>query len=1103
MKPMNIDHNRGRFPTVQGTDSAPVPDAAPTAQPPPGFDSGLAPRPQASRAAQAGTSARPRVALPASGPSASSTRPALPFAAAGASPANSTVPAPKKRWLSENMSDLWKAATRRNEFEPSRLAYVGFTRSDITGAKFLARIVTLTEERDAPPLPTDKPDIKRHVIHIEGVADPVHVLRRDREDGSIADLRIAKSGADKDVRQATRQMEQTANRGAKQRARPRPTAAPKDVEAASAAKAAHHAAYVVWRKRKNEFGDLFATCQKQPGNKKLTGPTLLMRVHELTDKAVAQQTGVEGIQRFDIELPGVNGTIGVLRRLHDDGALADLHLAPPDAQLGHMLDSMSKEAKKSQTKLNPELPRAKKQQPAEVVRLEGLWQTLRQSLDGQSKAYLDHQRARNPSYQNSAQLFVRHLNDLCDKAPGVVVDEAHHITRHEVIPEGSDTPIVLLRRSDENGLAIMRHVGQDRTAQAEAVKSIVTQVRRQATVAKRPAAAAASEASRPAKRARVVDLPAADAPTYASKVQSARQLRQALALMVENKRNGQPVLLTGVEARTGVSESALRNWLDHDGGLRRSVNSLTKLAGYFEVRDDLHELFSALGQQESAEALPQAVSVGLLAKVLKARVENPLALTSQRLAELTGSNAGVLHRYIDARTGTLRSSDEWLRHMPGYDEHRDTLCDALRDLGHVERADGLPRPETPGERFLRSVQEDIYPLAAAAEAMRADPTLTASAAAQLVHEAPEMAEKVELFVGPGGVARTRAEIEAARPDLELDRLPGLDSLLRQLGPSGPGARMTKVLMPKQGPQVAKLFVVDAAGAAPSSGRPTLSNIYANSPGLVVGRRSYAAERPRQTLRWLSTVLKAEFPDATEIQCYFDPKKKVVWVSSNHEKVNALIEDFLSSGGLARIIDDSATDSHKSRVGRHRSKLGKMLVDPSRQSSDEARELLKAMSAGRFRVPVETFHLDGKAIDLHAERRIKEAVVRLTGKDLESKFLAGTMRPCGICAKDLGLPPTVRRGPFWLSRAAQAFYNVHEVVDANVAASIGSYASAGPGAKPSVNYNTDSDSEDEVVTAEALPKWESQGKRSASGVAPGGASSSGAGGLGAPRRTDPK
>jgi hypothetical protein len=119
-----------------------------------------------------------------------------------------------------------------------------------------------------------------------------------------------------------------------------------------------------------------------------------------------------------------------------------------------------------------------------------------------------------------------------------------------------------------------------------------------------------------------------------------------------------------------------------------------------------------------------------------------------------------------------------------------------------------------------------------------------------------------------------------------------------------------------------------------------------------------------------------------------------------------------------------------------------------------------MAQARFRVPPDPAYQHGKAIDLHAERRIKDAFQEATGEALKLRSLAGTMRPCTVCAEDLGLPSSARRGPAWLSRAAQAFYDAKEIVERNVGQSIGTYASLTKAGKLSVNYNTDSDSSDD-------------------------------------------
>jgi hypothetical protein len=103
------------------------------------------------------------------------------------------------------------------------------------------------------------------------------------------------------------------------------------------------------------------------------------------------------------------------------------------------------------------------------------------------------------------------------------------------------------------------------------------------------------------------------------------------------------------------------------------------------------------------------------------------------------------------------------------------------------------------------------------------------------------------------------------------------------------------------------------------------------------------------------------------------------------------------------------------------------------------------------------------VPLHAERRIKRALEQATGQGLDRRRLAGTMRPCGICAYDLGLPDDARRGPFWMSRPSQAFADTHAIVEANVNQGIGSHVTMTVEGKLSVHHDTDSDSDIETAT----------------------------------------
>jgi hypothetical protein len=152
-----------------------------------------------------------------------------------------------------------------------------------------------------------------------------------------------------------------------------------------------------------------------------------------------------------------------------------------------------------------------------------------------------------------------------------------------------------------------------------------------------------------------------------------------------------------------------------------------------------------------------------------------------------------------------------------------------------------------------------------------------------------------------------------------------------------------------------------------------------------------------------------------VQCYHDARKQQVWVSSNNGNTNRKIEEFLSGGGLAQALSGRDGSVRAGRTNRHIHKLGRKLAMP-----------------------------DGS----------------------DTGLVAGTMRPCTVCAKDLGLPPSVPRGPAWLSRAAQAFFDVHEVVEENLARSVGTYVSQRRDGHLNVNDNTDSDSDSDADVGSA-------------------------------------
>ncbi|MBW8832500.1 MAG: hypothetical protein JF606_24495 [Burkholderiales bacterium] len=794
--------------------------------------------------------------------------------------------------------------------------------------------------------------------------------------------------------------------------------------------------------------------------RKFSGADFLELLQELAGQPGASEpTDEAGIDRCLVHLSPLDRDIRFLMRRDDGGELTDLRLLPSIEEEDHVLDQMRTAQKRRVTNASAERVQYTRENPRST-RLRHLWEKhLRRRLEAPFQAYVQRQHAQHES-RAGVIAFVRHLDGLCQKEGGTVVDAEHGIARHVLALEGNDMPVTLLRRVDAEGAPTLRHVGPGLMDEAKTITNMIAHIQAGMTRAER----AARAEPRPTGM-RPAGEPAPPAGVPAPRVTRAVQLRCALEVMVANKDNGER-LLKGAEQAADVPGPELRSWFTHEGRLSRSIDAMTVLVAFFDERSAIHQHLCALGHEDQADLLPQPLSADLVAAVLQARVKHPGATNGASLARLTCGNRRVIDRTIDARTGALIIGDHRLQHLPGYDTHWQAIRDALRVLGHGDRANGLPPPPTAGEQFVRALKEDIYPMAAAVNAMQAEPGLSVREAAGRMSDSTEMAERLESLVEPGGRLRSRAGIQARLPHMDPHCLRELDALLAQLNPAP--SRMRRVLVPGFGNFGAKLFIVDPSGdsaGVQSTTNKGLRAIYADSPELVVPPRSFRHDRAQQALRWLSTVLKKEF-GAIEVQCYFDAKRNDVWVSSNKEGVNRKIEAFLESGGLKRRLEQGGADAVGSREGRHLSKLDRKLAEP--EAGAAMAPVLQAMAKARFRVPTDTVHQHGKAIDLHAERRIKNAFEEATGEALTLRSLAGTMRPCTVCAEALGLSSWAHRGPAWLSRAAQAFYDANDIVERNVGEAIGTYASLTRAGKLSVNYNTDSDSSDDGAARAPRP-----------------------------------
>ncbi len=370
---------------------------------------------------------------------------------------------------------------------------------------------------------------------------------------------------------------------------------------------------------------------------------------------------------------------------------------------------------------------------------------------------------------------------------------------------------------------------------------------------------------------------------------------------------------------------------------------------------------------------------------------------------------------------------------------------------------------------------------------------------------PWQAFSMAVDAGPSIRDQTNVEdqLEMVRPWLRG----GLEAMFERLNGLARGAQfndgdMTGVTI--RSGLSGRVYVVDAE-AAESGGNKReslLERVYARNPRFVQGPRSYETDRPRQVLRWMSTVLKETFPGGREVQAYFDREKQTIYVSSNRFDDNKNIRELLLKGaGLQGLAENRMDEDPKTREARHSSKL-KNALSQSEVLGEDALfgEVLKAIEDKRFEIPDQRFYDDHQDVGLHAERRIKEALEADGRGPMNLDLLAGTRRACGQCAADLGFEDWRRRGPFWLSKAASAFLDGGAIIDEDKKKSVGTYVTRTRNGRLTTDYNTDSDSSsDELALPSGSKRLASgssgRGEPAAGSVRPGPDSDVGSGGRG--------
>lgn len=313
----------------------------------------------------------------------------------------------------------------------------------------------------------------------------------------------------------------------------------------------------------------------------------------------------------------------------------------------------------------------------------------------------------------------------------------------------------------------------------------------------------------------------------------------------------------------------------------------------------------------------------------------------------------------------------------------------------------------------RQVQRQAAPPARPAPAVRHSPAPVPPAAGKR-HAPPPIRS------GPPGI-QMKAAAGPAQPRIRHSPPAGGAVLQRASEEMKTSEEPRKLVHVKLGANQSETHHIVPADRAALPDRGKFEHLYAGGEG-ERRKRSFSGERPRQILRWIATVLFAHFPEGVEIQCYWDAANSVLLISSNKVSVNKKIKAALANGIGQFEATQRAGQYEEGRTSRHARKL---LV---RAKHDGQADIYDALKNNRVLVPEEKLTLNGKPVDVHAERRIQRAL----GKPLDPACLAGVKRPCLVCASALGIISRSHPGPSWNSTPALFGYDLEDVLNHAVA-----------------------------------------------------------------------
>ncbi|QMU75793.1 DUF4157 domain-containing protein [Streptacidiphilus sp. PB12-B1b] len=253
-------------------------------------------------------------------------------------------------------------------------------------------------------------------------------------------------------------------------------------------------------------------------------------------------------------------------------------------------------------------------------------------------------------------------------------------------------------------------------------------------------------------------------------------------------------------------------------------------------------------------------------------------------------------------------------------------------------------------------------------------------------------------------------------------------------------------------------------------QPKTREVYGKSNN-VIAARSYADERHKQAIRWISTIALQYLGAGEEVQGCFH--QGAFYISSNknntNEELRALATSERTVGPFVqKMLEELPDSSRHARNVRHESKARERIVKEDKEFEFD----FSAFRSAAVHVPAA---VEAERDGFHAERRIDEHLRKQRGTGdsapvVTPETTAGTKRPCVACYISLYSTTGARPGPYWSSAAANTDIPNFDkepgkaaalatTINAAVTSAGGTYINACSTHRKAWDVDTDSDSDD--------------------------------------------